>query len=970
MQAGLWILAVLTVPTFCQETQEGSKARFDKILEQFGFSRQAQGGWQETKGRTNFVAEIAGAKVELQDVSAKVEPQGGPGEDLLQILQEGALDKTRAIERQLGDKKEIKRLTKEDALAKLFSVAKDKTHSYKLKSKEKKKEKEKKKKKENKNKKEKKKKVNSNLPKLKVSKTNKDSEVGKSQQERLSKDIEAGGVIDGNVHNITLGAGGSTKADTLEEEPAIPKQKPTGKATPSKGSPNRKQLIVFIPPTEKPDDKVKARTKNKSINRRKFGSKVKNDLKTDRIFIAPTIPPQTLEKRLKEPADEIFDNYISDLSSFSRNLKERNSQDALAKLFSVAKGKGGENPKRKKMLKKMRTKNTSSSQSPLLTQSLKRDPLFDLFSVSPPTGSLKIRGRQKSAKSGNLKNGVPSPQPASHIKPSSPRSTPSRPVQSSRRSSSPRARVPTTAQLSLSSSLPVFQSSSLSDLSRLSSPSPSSRLSVSPRPSSPSPSSRPPTPLRLSSTSRPKHPTRSFSRPSPTSTISPSKPSPKSASDSRRVAPPRRPAPSPTPQVSAKSLNALAALFKVAKVDSKGNFQKLGKASSPSKRLPSKARGTPTERFKQNNAKYRQTPLENLETMSLVSARVANLPRSISVRQRGSPTPGSPISPGVRQRPGDISSPRPRLGVRAVAKGRPLKTLPDSVRALDIGVSSRPAAVVESTQPARRGSGVPRPPRPTLTVARGRGSPAPLASIRPSGSGQGVLEQLLSIAGDPGKNPVQILPPSSSIISGANSVRISEANSRGLRPPLKVQSRVGGQLPRREGENVAKPEKETPRASLASDRPKISGASLLASVNQVPRAFSKARAQIAFKPVPQISTSPETFTKEGQQVIQWNCIDYNDYFQASLVTDATRAGATPRPRGPDLIRSAGQARSRGIGVNSKFNNGVTSSKRKEKNIFEEDAVIFQKPSVYGCRHLCGTMIYDVYKLLGGKVCDC
>merc|ERR1711936_1458149 len=237
--------------------------------------------------------------VELQDVSAKVEPQGGPGEDLLQILQEGALDKTWDIERQLGDKKEIKRLTKEDALAKLFSVAKDKIHSYKLKSKEKKK------------KKETIKKVNSNLPKLKVSKTNKDSEVGKSHHERLSKDIEAGGVIDGNVHNITLGAGGSTKADTLEEEPAIPKQKPTGKATPSKGSPNRKQLIVFIPPTEKPDDKVKARTKNKSINRRKFGSKVKNDLKTDRIFIAPTVPPQTLEKRLKEPADEIFDNYIS-----------------------------------------------------------------------------------------------------------------------------------------------------------------------------------------------------------------------------------------------------------------------------------------------------------------------------------------------------------------------------------------------------------------------------------------------------------------------------------------------------------------------------------------------------------------------------------------------------------------------------------------------------------------------------------
>ena len=155
---GLWILAVLTASAFPQETQRGSKARFDKILQQFGFSQQAKGGWQETEGRRNFVAEIAGPKVGI--AGPRVEP-GDPavsGRDLLQRLQEGALDKTETNERSVGGKQ--KRLPKEDALAKLFSVAKDETHSYKLKTKKKKK------------RKEKIKKVNHNLPKLKVAPKN------------------------------------------------------------------------------------------------------------------------------------------------------------------------------------------------------------------------------------------------------------------------------------------------------------------------------------------------------------------------------------------------------------------------------------------------------------------------------------------------------------------------------------------------------------------------------------------------------------------------------------------------------------------------------------------------------------------------------------------------------------------------------------------------------------------------------
>merc|ERR1711933_316726 len=131
-QAGLWILAVLIASAYSQEPEKGSKARFDKILQQFGFSQQATGGWQETEGRRNFVAEIAGPKVEPGPVT---------GRNLLQRLQEGAVDtraETDANERRLGDKKELsghqKKLPKEDALAKLFSVAKDETHSYKLKS--------------------------------------------------------------------------------------------------------------------------------------------------------------------------------------------------------------------------------------------------------------------------------------------------------------------------------------------------------------------------------------------------------------------------------------------------------------------------------------------------------------------------------------------------------------------------------------------------------------------------------------------------------------------------------------------------------------------------------------------------------------------------------------------------------------------------------------------------------------------
>merc|ERR1712106_660844 len=254
-----------------------------------------------------------------------------------------------------------------------------------------------------------------------------------------------------------------------------------------------------------------------------------------------------------------------------------------------------------------------------------------------------------------------------------------------------------------------------------------------------------------------------------------------------------------------------------------------------------------------------------------------------------------------RQGPGSRSSPRPRLGVRVVAKGRPFETTSDNP--VKLGVSSRPAVAVGSTQAARtaapaRGTGVPRPPQPTLPVARG--SPAPPAFIRPAGGGQGVLEQLLSIAGEPGRNPVQSLAISSSSISGsnANSVRTPGASSR-RRPALKALSRARGQLPSRESQNVDKSQKETPRASLAADCPKISGASLAASVNQVPRAFSKARAQTGAKTAPQISTPPETFATERPQ--------------ASVVRepDSVRGAAPPRPRGPDIIRNKGQASPQG-----------------------------------------------------------
>jgi len=172
-------------------------------------------------------------------------------------------------------------------------------------------------------------------------------------------------------------------------------------------------------------------------------------------------------------------------------------------------------------------------------------------------------------------------------------------------------------------------------------------------------------------------------------------------------------------------------------------------------------------------------------------------------------------------------------------------------------------------------------------------------------------------------------------------------------------SRARSQLPgSREGQNDDKPQKETPRASLAADRPKISGASLLDSVNQVPRAFSKARAQTGAKTAPQISTPPETFAATERP-------------QAPVVRepDAVRGAAPPRPRGPDIIRNKGQVRPRGIEVKSKSNR-VAYSEKKKNHDYEDDAQVLQKPSVYGCKHLCGTLIYDVYKLLGGKVCDC
>lgn len=91
-----------------------------------------------------------------------------------------------------------------------------------------------------------------------------------------------------------------------------------------------------------------------------------------------------------------------------------------------------------------------------------------------------------------------------------------------------------------------------------------------------------------------------------------------------------------------------------------------------------------------------------------------------------------------------------------------------------------------------------------------------------------------------------------------------------------MRSRARGQLPTRDGqqEQAANFEKETPRASFAGDRAKISGASLAASINQVPttsRAFSKARtAQTGAKTGPQISAAPpQTFAiEERPQVVK------------------------------------------------------------------------------------------------------
>ena len=91
-----------------------------------------------------------------------------------------------------------------------------------------------------------------------------------------------------------------------------------------------------------------------------------------------------------------------------------------------------------------------------------------------------------------------------------------------------------------------------------------------------------------------------------------------------------------------------------------------------------------------------------------------------------------------------------------------------------------------------------------------------------------------------------------------------------------MRSRARGQLPPRDDplRQTAKSEKETPRASFAGDRAKISGASLAASINQVPttsRAFSKARsAQTGAKTGPQISAAPpQTFAiEERPQVVK------------------------------------------------------------------------------------------------------
>merc|ERR1711928_291459 len=91
---GLCVLAILVSPAFPQETQRGSKARFDRILQQFGFNQERLGGWQETKGRRNFVAEIAGPKLDVLQTLGGPKlgvPQTASGEDLFKRLQDEAV---------------------------------------------------------------------------------------------------------------------------------------------------------------------------------------------------------------------------------------------------------------------------------------------------------------------------------------------------------------------------------------------------------------------------------------------------------------------------------------------------------------------------------------------------------------------------------------------------------------------------------------------------------------------------------------------------------------------------------------------------------------------------------------------------------------------------------------------------------------------------------------------------------------
>jgi len=394
-------------------------------------------------------------------------------------------------------------------------------------------------------------------------------------------------------------------------------------------------------------------------------------------------------------------------------------------------------------------------------------------------------------------------------------------------------------------------------------------------------------------------------------------------------------------------------------------------------------------------------------------------PVRIAVSQRGQLPPRRTTSSSDRQISGTLGFSRPGRGRGPVKGGlaslatTPLPSLLGSVRGPPRQPSPSPALVAPSDPPLKIvGVGV-------SPLLEGNQPAAPVDQLSPGLSlrhqqsrvvgktGNTVLDQLLTIAGPPDKSPVrssnfdQASRQSSKAFSQptfGNQVSTKNGEKTKVRGLNVINSSRGRGRERDQGQaqsidkSVSKQSIKTTQATTPFNpfieqrrasfqglpgRDSSTGRGSSSSLGESAGASSGRQRNAAAKPPGNIPRNPDikglqrqetAGQQEGQDSLQegfrsslrgtaksltnsfpnQNSIDV----ESSLEHRNQRTQLPSRPRGPHIKR-----------------NKAKSYPEKVKDTHKSKSAHRSKAG-FGCKHLCGTIIYDVYQLLGGQVCDC